>query len=341
MTKSLTEFLLTTIFLSLILCSTGLAGISNSDSDDDKKIAIKLLDDGKYDESVKLWRKYLNNSKNQSDAEAWLYYGIALHANNELDAAKNALKKAVNLNPKSDLAHSNYATALYALGKVKEAHQEMLLALDINDQNAGAIYLRGIFNYQKGEYSNAYNDADRALQLNPKLSSAYTLKAQSALVGYYRKDNSYEKPVNSWNNALSIFETGIETYLKIARLSPETEFWRERLATITKYKTDPSSVSCLSTLPKEGNVAQIQILHKEKLIITDEARKKMIQGTIVLRTIFDSDGQVKNIIPLSYLDGGMTNQAIKAAQAIRFKPATENGKPICMALILEYSYGFN
>src|SRR6266403_181218 len=71
---------------------------------------------------------------------------------------------------------------------------------------------------------------------------------------------------------------------------------------------------------------------------TRDARKHKIEGTVILKCVFASNGKVTNIHVISGLPDGLTERAVKAAQKIKFKPATRDGKPVSMWMQLEYNF---
>ncbi len=71
---------------------------------------------------------------------------------------------------------------------------------------------------------------------------------------------------------------------------------------------------------------------------TRDARKNKIEGTVILKCVFASNGKVTNIHVISALPDGLTESAVKAAQKIKFKPATRDGKPVSMWMQLEYNF---
>jgi TonB family protein len=80
------------------------------------------------------------------------------------------------------------------------------------------------------------------------------------------------------------------------------------------------------------------ILYKEKAVYTEEARNNQIAGQVVLKAIFGADGRIGNIQVVQGLPYGLTEQAIKAAQAIRFEPAMIDGKPVSVRGNLEFTF---
>ncbi len=84
--------------------------------------------------------------------------------------------------------------------------------------------------------------------------------------------------------------------------------------------------------------SKARILEKPEPQYTEPARKNQITGTVVIRAVFSSTGQVTNIVAVSKLPDGLTEKAIAAARQIRFVPATKDGRPVSMYMQLEYNF---
>lgn len=84
--------------------------------------------------------------------------------------------------------------------------------------------------------------------------------------------------------------------------------------------------------------SKARVLSKPEPQYTEEARKNQITGTVVLRAVFTSGGQVTSIRAVSGLPFGLTERAIAAARQIRFSPATKDGHPVSMYIQLEYNF---
>jgi TonB family protein len=84
--------------------------------------------------------------------------------------------------------------------------------------------------------------------------------------------------------------------------------------------------------------SKARVLSKPEPQYTEEARKNQITGTVILRAVFTSGGQVTNISARSGLPFGLTERAIAAARQIRFVPATKDGHPVSMYIQLEYNF---
>jgi len=89
--------------------------------------------------------------------------------------------------------------------------------------------------------------------------------------------------------------------------------------------------------PKEVTT-KARVLSKPEPQYTEEARKNQITGTVVLRAVFSSGGQVTNIRSVSGLPFGLTERAIAAARQIKFSPAMKDGRAVSMYIQLEYNF---
>jgi TonB family protein len=76
------------------------------------------------------------------------------------------------------------------------------------------------------------------------------------------------------------------------------------------------------------SVAPPTIRYKPNPAYSAEGLERKIQGDVVLEVIFLASGQIKVTRVVSGLDFGMDDEAIHAAQRIRFTPAMLDGKPV-------------
>jgi TonB family protein len=89
-----------------------------------------------------------------------------------------------------------------------------------------------------------------------------------------------------------------------------------------------SQAKTTSPKPTTGTTAPVEITFKPKPDYTDEGRKQKINGEVRLEVLFKSDGQVHVIRVVQGLGYGLDEQAVKAAEQIKFKPALREGQPI-------------
>ncbi|HEY3581963.1 MAG TPA: energy transducer TonB [Pyrinomonadaceae bacterium] len=71
---------------------------------------------------------------------------------------------------------------------------------------------------------------------------------------------------------------------------------------------------------------------------TEAARDNQVTGTVVLKVVFTSAGNVSNIRIVSALPDGLTENAVAAAKKIKFIPAMKDGHYVSMWMQLEYNF---
>jgi TonB family protein len=71
----------------------------------------------------------------------------------------------------------------------------------------------------------------------------------------------------------------------------------------------------------------VEILFKPKPQYTDEARKLKLEGEVLLRVLFTAGGEARVLEVVKGLGHGLDENAVRAAQQIRFKPALRDGQP--------------
>ena len=72
----------------------------------------------------------------------------------------------------------------------------------------------------------------------------------------------------------------------------------------------------------------VEILFKPRPEYTDEARNMKLEGEVLLKVLFTVAGEVRVIDVVQGLGHGLDQNAIRAAQQIRFKPAQRDGQPV-------------
>ncbi|MGI8786645.1 MAG: energy transducer TonB [Pyrinomonadaceae bacterium] len=99
------------------------------------------------------------------------------------------------------------------------------------------------------------------------------------------------------------------------------------------------------TQQKEQSKQEAIISFKPPATYTDEARKKGIEGTVRLRVTFLASGEIGDVIYISETSKkkkltkyGLVEQAIEAAKKIKFTPQKENGQPVTVTKLIQYSF---
>ena len=87
-----------------------------------------------------------------------------------------------------------------------------------------------------------------------------------------------------------------------------------------------------------GSLERAHLLSKPEPQYTEDARRNQITGTVVLKVVFASTGEVVQIRAVRTLPFGLTERASAAARQIRFEPAKRDGQPVSVSMQLEYNF---
>ena len=80
------------------------------------------------------------------------------------------------------------------------------------------------------------------------------------------------------------------------------------------------------------------LLYKVEPEYSEEARKAMYQGTVVLKVVVDTAGRVVNPEVIRSLGLGLDEKAVEAVKKWQFRPGYKNGRPV--AVVAEIEVGF-
>lgn len=102
----------------------------------------------------------------------------------------------------------------------------------------------------------------------------------------------------------------------------------------------PSGGSDNAGQPFNGSQVEqrARVLFKPEPTYTEEARRNQVTGTVMLRVVFASNGDVVQIHAVHTLPYGLTERAIAAARQIKFVPAVKGGRPVSVFMQLEYNF---
>ena len=89
--------------------------------------------------------------------------------------------------------------------------------------------------------------------------------------------------------------------------------------------------------PKEVDV-KAEITAKPEPGYTREARRLGVQGVVVLKVLLLADSKLDRVRVVRRLPWGLTENAIRAACEIKFKPAMKAGQPVAQWVTLEYGF---
>jgi periplasmic protein TonB len=87
-----------------------------------------------------------------------------------------------------------------------------------------------------------------------------------------------------------------------------------------------------------GGVTAPVPIHRTAPDYTKEARKKKIEGTVVLDFEVDATGHTQNIKVTRSLEPGLDEKAVKSLRKWTFRPGTKDGEPVTVAVHLEVNF---
>lgn len=106
--------------------------------------------------------------------------------------------------------------------------------------------------------------------------------------------------------------------------------------TLTRILTDDTGNEQILT-SKQVDVRVI-IISKPAPSYTKEARRLGVQGYVTLKTLLSGNGKVTRVRVHRGLSAGLTENAIKAACKIKFKPAMKDGQTVSQWVTVEYVF---
>ncbi len=77
-----------------------------------------------------------------------------------------------------------------------------------------------------------------------------------------------------------------------------------------------------------------EIISKPTPVYTQEARSLRIEGEVLLEVVLEASGSLRVLRVVRGLGHGLDDNAVKAAERIRFKPAIKNGQPADSTVVL-------
>ncbi|MEA2337029.1 MAG: hypothetical protein QOE82_1036, partial [Thermoanaerobaculia bacterium] len=70
------------------------------------------------------------------------------------------------------------------------------------------------------------------------------------------------------------------------------------------------------------------VTYKVDPIYPEEARRERISGIVIIETVIDRNGVVKDVTVLKPLPAGLSEAAVDAVKQWTFKPGTLDGQPV-------------
>lgn len=218
------------------------------------------------------------------------------------------------------LSASDYKTALNSFVRYAERKPD----------DFKAHYNLGLSLYGAKQFANAIAAFQRASEIDAESVAAHYQIGKSYLA---LKEHGQVLVQFLWLREKD--ETAAETLLDMLPQS-----------VIDMYQLPPSPTSKVLA-KKSANTEEVlpmkadqrpEIIYRERGKYTELARANRVQGKVILSLVYTRNGEIADIRVIEGLPDGLTLSAIKAAQAIRFNPATKDGKPVNVRGNVEYNF---
>ena len=156
-----------------------------------------LLNEGRYQEAIPLFEKFLEDNPN--DVNSLNNLGYASNQLGKYEDTAFYADKILEIDPENTVALNNKGYALDQLGRYEEAVSYFDKTLQIDPKNNYALFQEGYTLTQLGRYDDAISYYDKILQINPKNIDALNN------IGYaFNQLGRYEEAIPYFDKALSI-----------------------------------------------------------------------------------------------------------------------------------------
>ncbi len=300
------------------------------------------------------------------DPEAWFRLGLAHEDAGNAGAALEAFRRAVKLRPDFVAARAGVAYILYSEGKLKDASKEAAQAVRririYNRDDFVAYSVRSLIQLELQSLNSAseLQKAERALAKKPDdarwhLRKAFavlatapvTRRARRPFSSYLSPSPSSAPPMDESTRQAARealrkrYEEAADSFEKYLSLKPGADdraFVLDQLEALRFYARASDAGNGERVFSQLQVNTKATIYRKPEPGYTEEARAANVSGIVRLRAVLGADGVVKHVIALTHLSHGLTAKAMAAARAIKFNPATVDGKPVSQFVILEYNF---
>jgi TonB family protein len=321
------------ITLVCVLLFSASAGFAQQQTDREK--GIELYKKGSFKESAAVLEKFVKATPN--DAEARTFLALSQIKLGKIRDAARMLDKSLELNPNQPDARKAYAYALLLRGKMKESIDQITALKTMQPLDAESFYILGWAQLRLGNYDESLESAEQAVKLDPKMPTAYYLKAQAIMNRRREASTDYAAIAAKYGSA----SDNIGKFIVLSAALPDLPYWKgqqETLKVFAAYYTEKEKNKGAADNVDAANITPLKIIAKPRAGYTDQARKAGISGTIRLMVAFTGKGVVENILVLTSLGYGLDAEAVRAAKGIKYEPETRNGKPVTAVKTVEYSF---
>jgi TonB family protein len=280
--------------------------------------------------------------KQKDSADGWHFLGLAQSRAGADKRARKSFEKAVALRPDYLLSRTSLASTLLTQNDLAGAEREAKYALTLDAKSPDAHVILGNLRLRADAPAEALRESETALRLNPDFPLGHLLKSQALLnlfaqMELRRIKEGVDSPAAKRAELLGNAAESLAAYLRFNLKPEETQLWQGQLEAL-RYFADRVKQPDESNTNRLGETLRLKVLHREKLRYTEEAKVAGVRGMVKFLCVFSEEGKIKHLMILQSLSHGLTEQAVKTAQAVRFVPAKLDGRPVPIVGLLEYGF---
>lgn len=140
------------------------------------------------------------------------------------------------------------------------------------------------------------------------------------------------------NNDVSHFLNSLKFNNSIKPRTPEHKSGIISIDSRHKFNFSEGETFKIESDKNQSNSVPLKITHKPRANYTELARSYGLNGTVVFKATFSSNGEMENIIPLKRMPFGLTDSVREAIKGVKFEPAMKEGVPQSATRIFNYLF---
>jgi protein TonB len=87
-----------------------------------------------------------------------------------------------------------------------------------------------------------------------------------------------------------------------------------------------------------GGVKPPRVLRRVATQYSPEARKKNVEGTVLLSIVINKEGRVEDVKVVRSFGYGLDEKAVECARQWEFAPGTKDGEPVAVQVNMQVSF---
>ncbi len=241
--------------------------------------------------------------------------------------------------------------ALMEKGKYEKAVRELKKAEELSTESSVRVLLDLAICFNRiGKSEDAESYAQAALEVAEEpfdQAGAYNQLGLSLLSGALRDSEKLSEAEVAFRKVLEITggQVNVARYNLGEVLQRQARYQEAHTAFAEYLERQPDGersaqarlamewIPCVQTVGPirvEGDVKGPVKIFSPPPQFTGEARKKRVQGVMIIEAIIDKNGSVRCLNILKGLPSGLSQAAAEAVRKWKFKPATLHGKPVAV-----------